>query len=228
MTLESLVVSRDWQEVSVVECILGGMQIGVSVEPDLAKARHRLSRTKIDAVIVDFDVDGSRAFVNGLERLRKYRDALPLILMGRAGQRDELSCSGADYFFEKPVSAEQAVQTLAAARNKILRGRLRYHREELHAPVEIFVNGKPMEGELLNVSQGGIGVQTKTNLPVGETLRLRFTMPGQKNDIQAKARVAWKNPAGQAGIRFEEIAEADQDELQMWLAGRYFGGQSLA
>ena len=224
MTLESLVVSQDWQEVSVVECILGGMQIGVAVESDLAKARQRLSRTKIDAVIVDYDVDGSRSFVNGLERMRTYRDTFPLILMGGPRDHDELSCSGADYFFQKPISVEQAVQTLAAARNKILRGRLRYHREDLQAPVEIFVAGKQIDGELLNVSQGGVGVQTKSSLPVGETLEVRFAVPSRKTSFRARARVAWIKPDGQAGIRFEELAESDQDELQVWLASRYFQG----
>jgi hypothetical protein len=206
------------------------MQIGVAVEPDLAKARRLLSRTKVDAVLVDYDVDGARSFVNGLERLRKYRETLPLILMGGRSHRDELSCSGADYFFEKPVSVEQAVQTLAAARNKILRSRLRYHREEVHAPVAIFVNERQIEGDLLNVSQGGIGVQTKNSLPLGEPLQLKFAVPGREATLHAKAKVAWRNADGHAGIRFEEIAESDQDELQVWLAGRYFesSGRSAA
>ena len=222
MTLESLVVSHDWQEVSVVECILGGMQIGVAVESDLAKARRYLSRTKVDAIIVDYDVEGSHAFVNGLDRLRAYRDAFPLIVMGGRGHHDELRNSGADYFFDKPISVEQAVHTLAAARNKILHGRLRYHRQELQAPVAIFINGKQIGGELLNVSQGGIGVYTSSELPMGETLQLGFSMPGRETEVNAKAKVAWKNEKGQSGLRFEEIAEKDQQDLQMWLAGRYF------
>ena len=32
MTLSSMVVSRDWQEVSVLECILGGLHMDVAVE----------------------------------------------------------------------------------------------------------------------------------------------------------------------------------------------------
>lgn len=222
MTLESLVVSQDWQEISVVECILGGMQIGVAVESDLAKARRFLSRTKVDAIIVDYDVEGSRSFVNGLDRLRAYRDTFPLIVMGSPIHSDELRNSGADFFFEKPISVEQAVQTLAAARNKILHGRLRSHRQEFQAPVAIFINGKQIGGEMLNVSQGGIGVYTSSELPMGESLQLGFSVPGRDNGVHAKAKVAWRNEKGQAGLQFEEIAETDQQDLQLWLAGQYF------
>ena len=222
MTLESLVVSRDWQEVSVVECILGGMEIGVSVEPDLAKARRRLAQTKIDAVIVDFDVEGAGTFVHELESLREGPNVVPLVLMSGPQHRDALRCSGADYFFDKPVSVEEAVHTLAAARNKILHGRLRYHRQELQAPVAIFINGKQIGGEMLNVSQGGIGIYTSCELPTGESLQLGFSMPGRETGVQAKAKVAWQKRSGQAGLRFEEIAEKDQQDLQLWLASRYF------
>src|SRR5258707_13489474 len=38
MTLSSMVVSRDWQEVSVLECILGGLHIDVSVECEPQRA----------------------------------------------------------------------------------------------------------------------------------------------------------------------------------------------
>ena len=59
MTLSSMVVSRDWAEVSVLECILGGLHIGVDVEPEPARARAKLAKSKIDALIVDCDLDGS-------------------------------------------------------------------------------------------------------------------------------------------------------------------------
>lgn len=227
MTLESMVVSRDWQEVSVLECILGGMQIGVDVETEPEEAHRKLSQTKIDAVIVDYDLKGAEAFVRKLEPMRQGEDAIPLVLMSGPRHHDQLRRSGADFFFEKPVSVEQAVHTLAAARNLILRGRLRYHRQQLQAAVSMFLDKKPttkrrMDAELVNVSRGGIGVRTKEALQVGEVLRLNFALPGRELMVQARATVAWRAPNGHVGMRFEEIAAASREELQLWLAGRYF------
>ncbi len=224
MTLESMVVSRDWQEVSVLECILGGMQIGVDVQSEPEEARRKLSRTKIDAVIVDYDLKGADAFVRKLEPMRQGEDAIPLVLMSGPLHHDQLRCSGADFFFEKPVSVEQAVHTLAAARNLILRGRLRYHRQAVQAAVSISANKKRMDAELVNVSRGGIGVRSKEALQVGDALQLKFALPGRNLVVQARATVAWQKPNGYVGMRFEEIPTASLEELQLWLASRYFEG----
>jgi DNA-binding response OmpR family regulator len=222
MTLESMVVSRDWQEVSVLECILGSMQIGVDVESEPEEARRKLSQTKIDAVIVDYDLAGADALVKKLGPMRRGEDAIPLVLMSGPLHHHQLRRNGADFFFEKPVSVEQAVHTLAAARNLILRGRLRYHRHALQAHVSMVANRRHMDGELLNVSRGGIGVRTKADLQAGEMVRLRFSLPGRKLVVQAQAAVAWRRPNGDVGLRFDEIPKASQDELQLWLEGRYF------
>jgi DNA-binding response OmpR family regulator len=222
MTLESMVVSRDWQEVSVLECILGSMQISVAVEAEPEVASRRLSQTKIDAVIVDYDLAGADALVRKLEPMRHGDDALPLVLMSGPQHHDQMRRKEANFYFEKPVSVEQAVHTLAAARNLILRGRLRYHRQALQAHVSMVANRKHMDAELLNVSRGGIGVRTKADLPIGEMVKLRFSLPGRQLVVQAQAAVAWRRPNGDVGLRFEKIPQASHEELQLWLEGRYF------
>ena len=74
MTLSSLVVSRDWQEVSVLECILGGMQIEVDIEPRPERAQAKLSNQKVDALIVDWDLVGTDRLVEHLQRNRAGRN----------------------------------------------------------------------------------------------------------------------------------------------------------
>src|SRR5665811_1192597 len=107
MTLSSMVVSRDWQEVSVLECILGGLHMDVA--------------------------------------------------------------------FEKPISVEQAVRTLSAARSLILDGRLRYHRAGLEVPVSLSCKGqKPVDAFLINVSQGGMQIHTKNPVEPVKSLQVSF------------------------------------------------------
>ena len=45
-----------------------------------------------------------------------------------------MQATEAMFAFDKPISVEQAVRTLSAARNMILDGRLRYHRAGLDLP----------------------------------------------------------------------------------------------
>ena len=89
MTLSSMVVSRDWQEVSVLECILGGLHMDVAVESEPQKAMARLNRSKIDALIVDCDLNGTGQFLRELQMGDSRVNTVPLVIMGAPqGKRD--------------------------------------------------------------------------------------------------------------------------------------------
>src|SRR5450631_4640184 len=175
MTLSSMVVSRDWQEVSVLECILGGLHMDVSVENEPQRALARLNKSKIDALIVDCDLNGSSQFLRELRNAENPR-TLPLVIMGGPRCNQNLEDSGALFAFEKPISVEQAVRTLSAARSMILDGRLRYHRAGLEVPVSLKSKGhKAIEGHLLNISQGGMLIHSHQPVDPESTLELSFT-----------------------------------------------------
>jgi CheY-like chemotaxis protein len=131
MTLSSLVVSRDWQEISVLECILGSLHMDVTVEADPRQALARLTRSKIDALVVDCDLNGSEQLLDELERAEKQAEPVPLIVMRGKNCSLRPDPTRALFTFEKPVSVEDAVHTLSAARNLILDRRLHYHRAGL-------------------------------------------------------------------------------------------------
>jgi len=221
MTLSSMVVSRDWQEVSVLECILGGLQMNVTVEREPQQALSRLSRSKVDALIVDCDLNGSSHFLRELPAISKSK-GFPLVLMGRSQHIQSLAKTGALFSFEKPISAEQAVRTLSAARNMILDGRLRYHRPGLDVPVSLKRKGaKVAEGNLVNLSQGGMQIRGDITADTATDLQISFELPGSQTDVKAQAEVVWKDQRGNLGVRFVRIAQPQQRALQLWLAQQF-------
>jgi hypothetical protein len=221
MTLSSMVVSRDWQEVSVLECILGGLHMDVSVENEPQRALARMAKSKIDALIVDCDLNGSSQFLRELQSMPNPR-TVPLVIMG--GPRlQNLDESGALFAFEKPISVEQAVRTLSAARSMILDGRLRYHRAGLEVPVSLTTKGqKPMEAFLVNLSQGGMQIHTKDPVEAAKALQVSFELPGARSGLKARAEIAWQDKRGNLGVRFLKLAPRQQRTLQLWLAQQYF------
>jgi PilZ domain len=223
MTLSSMVVSRDWQEVSVLECILGGLHMDVSVEQEPQRALARITKSKIDALIVDCDLNGSSQFLHQLQRVEKRSNTVPLVIMGASGSNHRIGDTGALFAFEKPISVEQAVRTLSAARSLILDGRLRYHRAGLEVPVSLFDSGrKQAEGHLVNVSQGGMQIHTDDPIETSKPLQISFALPGAKSTLKAQAEIAWQDKRGNMGVRFVKIAPRQQRALQLWLAQQYF------
>lgn len=223
MTLSSMVVSRDLQEVSVLECILGGLQIGVAVENEPQRALARLAKSKIDALIVDCDLNGSSQFLRELQSVERQPRSIPLVIMGGRQCSQNLDETGALFAFEKPISVEQAVRTLSAARNMILDGRLRYHRTGLEVTVSLNRKGqKPMGASLVNLSQGGMQIHTTDLVETAKALQVSFELPGAKSALKAKAEIAWQDRRGNLGIRFVKLAAQQQRTLQLWLAQQYF------
>ena len=100
MTLSSMVVSRDWQEVSVLECILGGLQMEVAVENQPQQALARLSKSKIDALIVDCDLNGSYQFLREVQSIGMQQNSVPVVIMGGPRAVGNLDDSGALFAFE--------------------------------------------------------------------------------------------------------------------------------
>src|ERR1700683_3513092 len=223
MTLSSMVVSRDWQEVSVLECILGSLRMDVAIESEPQRAMARITKSKIDALIVDCDLNGTGQFFRQLQQEGPRASTVPLVIMGCKQGRPEMQATGAMFAFEKPISVEQAVRTLSAARNMILDGRLRYHRTGLEVPVSLSRKGhKATAAYLVNLSQGGMQIRTHDLVEAKKALQVSFELPGARTGLKAKAEIAWQDKRGNLGIRFVKLAPQQQRTLQLWLAQQYF------
>ncbi len=223
MTLSSMVVSRDWQEVSVLECILGGLHMDVAVESEPQRALSRLSNSKIDALIVDCDLNGTGQFFRELQREVPRASTVPLVIMGGHQGKHDMEGTGAMFAFDKPISVEQAVRTLSAARNMILDGRLRYHRAGLEVPVTLSTRKQKRAGaQLINLSQGGLQVRVEDGFDAREASRVSFDLPGIKCGVKAEVEVAWSDKRGNVGIRFVKMPAEMKHTLRLWLAQQYF------
>jgi hypothetical protein len=131
--------------------------------------------------------------------------------------------TGAMFAFDKPISVEQAVHTLSAARNMILDGRLRYHRAGLEVPVTLRgSNRKQAGGQLINLSQGGLQLRVEDGFDPNEASRVSFDLPGTTCAVKAEIEIAWSDKQGNVGIRFVKMASQMKHTLRLWLAQQYF------
>lgn len=221
MTLSSMVVSRDWQEISVLECILGGLHMDVSVEAEPQMALHKLSHSKIDAIIVDCDLDGSSQLFTQLRTQENRFNTVPLVIIGKSQGMASLDETGAIFAFEKPISVEQAVRTLSAARCMILDGRLRYQRIDLELPISLKAKDRTIaDAFLVNLSQGGMRIYTDEPIDA-EALQIKCELPGAGPALDAQAEVVWHDDNGNIGVRFVKVPPQHQKALQLWLAQQF-------
>ena len=85
------------------------------------------------------------------------------------------------------------------------------NRTPVRIQVECRAGGPSFSAQSLNISRGGVFLQTESLLPAGRTLQLVFSLPDGPR-VSAHGRVAWTRPPGDPqgpagmGIQFESIA----------------------
>ncbi len=211
--LSSIVLSRDWPEVCVLECILGGLDFEVDVETEPARVQAKLAKSKIDALIVDCALEGSAEVLRGL---RRDPTPVPLLIFGAA---NHLPTTDGAFVFEKPISVEQAVHTLSAARSLILDGRLRYHRHNMDVSVSLRHGKTRSKVDLVNLSQGGVAIRTTSAQGLPGRVQIEFTLPRDLR-IKVQGELVWKEQET-AGFRFVGMNADKRRDLQVWLAQKY-------
>ncbi len=104
--------------------------------------------------------------------------------------------------------------------------RRRFRRAAVGFPVTVIVPGHELvySGDALDLSIGGIRVATQTDLPAGQSIVLRYTLPKGDREALVRGRIvlsffdaATKRYAH--GVAFTQIAPEDQDGIVKMLGG---------
>jgi hypothetical protein len=72
-------------------------------------------------------------------------------------------------------------------------------------------------GIIRDLTDSGIGVQAVGALRPAQDVRLRFDLLSPRLRVEARGRVTWADPSGQAGIEFYEITPRTRRTLRDWL-----------
>jgi protein TonB len=73
-------------------------------------------------------------------------------------------------------------------------------------------------GLLLNLSAGGISVQTQNRLTPGSNVSVQFLLPLTQACVNPTCAAVWTNDNCEAGLRFLHLAEPERLALQDWVA----------
>ena len=91
-----------------------------------------------------------------------------------------------------------------------------YSRYEYRTPIEVAVGEHELSGLSINLSLGGMLLQTAETLPFGTRLRLRFRLPALDADTEVYATVRWVTKTAM-GVQFESLRARD-----VWGLNRLF------
>ena len=222
MNLESLLVSRDADLLGVVRPALEKISVNLDVCPESQAGNELLAKRKFDAVIIDCD-----DLRNGFDLLRVLRKtqsnakAVAFAVVNGKTTTQEAFQSGANFVLQKPLTPLHASRCFNAALNFMVREQRRYYRHPVDMPVRISLpHNQEVTATTTNLSEGGMAIRILGKLPKDAQAQFRFTLPGVNISLELKGQVAWADGTGHAGIRFVEIPQSSQYQLEKWLSDR--------
>jgi len=222
MNLESLLVSKDAALVGVLRPTLEKISVNVMVCSETGSGSESLAKRKFDAVIIDCD-DLPEGFkmLQGLRQTQSNSKSVAFaVLNGKTTTQDAFK-SGANFVLQKPLTPLHATRCFHAAIDFMVRERRRYYRYPVEMPAHISIGKLPEFTAIsTNLSESGIALRGVTKVEKDMTVGLRFKLPESNISLDLKGQIAWADSTGHAGIRFMEVPQSSQYQLEKWLTER--------
>lgn len=206
---------------TIIRDMLTKLNYDVTTVDNGNKACQEIESTRHDLIITDLNMP----VMDGLEftqKVRSYpeRRFVPIIMLSSEMNNEKIAKArkmGVATFLNKPPKEAQLKTMLQIILSKRASPRI-------PAKLEVFYGqDEKLSGYAasysVNMSVGGLFLETDNPLTPGEKLNLRFSLPGNNHPISCQGRVAWatapgssdksSHPAGM-GIEFLDLAEENQ------------------
>lgn len=78
------------------------------------------------------------------------------------------------------------------------------------------IQGSSFRSYILDISIGGVFIETDRKVPVGETVMLKFNLPTIPQPFTLPGKVAWSGPQG-FGVRFDMVAASQGRAIKAYV-----------
>jgi len=216
-----LLVCSDAGTIKLVSACVQQLAMFPEVYVEAGAALSVLNRRKYEAVIVDLQLGDQAKTV--LEKVRlspSNRTAVLFAISDSDGDTAGAFKQGSNFVMRRPLSPDSVERSLKVAYGMIVRERRRYFRCPVETVAAIHSADLPVVyGRTLNVSEGGIAINTSLTLKPGAPVKLQFTLPGHAQPFQTEATVCWCKDS-YLGFQFTSLSAQLTSSLQEWLARR--------
>jgi hypothetical protein len=216
----ALLVSNDSVAAEQIASVMRKFAIFPEICTHLPAALGMINSYKYEAVVVDLAFGEHAAHLLERVRFSPSNQNSVTFVMG-----DPVPHAGPpaqpNFTMPKPLSDTQVESTLRVALGLIIHEYRRYFRCSIAVPITIQIGDENgVECETINISEGGLAVNTSISFPVGAAARAQFTLPGESASFDIQSDICWSGNKGRAGLQFRLVPSPQKARLQDWLSRR--------
>jgi len=216
-----LVVDDDAPSCELIAEILRSAGFDASPLTNSREAAERLAKEKFHAVFLDMRMPPP----DGLELARQIRgsriNASTVIIMITGEQERTLMRRafeiGVGFFLFKPVERNKLLKLIRVAESPIDRERRRSTRVPARCAVLLESNGKQLEGATVDISSGGMLVQSYLAFPAGTLVKVKLELKTGSTPLEFEARVVRTIGTDCMGLEFNQLDPKQSARLQEFL-----------
>lgn len=219
MRLECLVLSSDPTVAETLRPALEKFSINCHLSGEAASGQKLLHTSKFDGVVVDYDdLKNGPMLLAEVRNGNSNRTSVAFAILNGTTQTSEAFRRGANFVLQKPLTLASVERCFSAAMSFMIRERRRYFRVPVEMPVVVsFRAGARYRAEATNLSEGGLAIQVKHQLPREDVEKVQFTLPATNNSVETRVELAWADESGRAGLRFINLSQISREHLERWL-----------
>jgi PilZ domain len=216
----ALLVSNDSAVVGQLTNAMQQFAITADVCPDIARAASLVHTRKFEAIVLDLALGEEVAYVFERVRLSPSNQNSVTFALVDSGVNAE-SRVQSNFTMQKPLTDSLVGTTLKVALGLIIRDYRRYFRCSVVVPVLIRIDERvQIPCEMMNISEGGLAVNTPAIFKVGTTVKAQFTLPDEASAFEVDAEICWCDNKGRAGLHFRSVSPRRKQLVQSWLSRR--------
>jgi uncharacterized protein (TIGR02266 family) len=184
---------------------------------------------RVDLIVMDLHLPQGRGpeLVKALCRLDNLKAPI-VVFSGTIANSDEvreLARLGVAGYINEYTAVQHIARSLAPHLFPENDNRRMSPRVVLGIPVSYRFGNSIAAALTLNISGGGLAVRT-TNPPApGTALKVRFRLPGAKDDIETQARVAWVDRRLGMGVQFTDVPPPQQAAIDEFVENHFFSNR---
>lgn len=221
MGLVSLIFSRDERTVRILKLLLKDLSIRVEHTSDFEQAQAALRQQKYDGIFAECEEEDGATLLRAVRKSKHNRRSIAFALSRTDVKMSVAFELGAHFIIHKPPVIEKVKRTLNAAHGLMMREQRANFRHPLSTHVSVRLgHSAPYNALIRDLSQNGALIESGTVLKRGQEVQLNFVLPDTSAALEAHGRVTWSDLSGRAGIKFEILSEAAQQELLDWVMER--------
>ncbi len=214
-----LVVSNDAVTIAQLNESMGKLAMSPEISTEVPTAMGLLNSRKFEAVMVDFKLGQANQIIEKTRLSPSNRTAVIFAISDSDAETAAAYKAGSNFVLRRPLSSDSIDRNMKVAYGLIVRERRRYYRCPIEIPAVISHPDAEIRGNTVNISEGGIAINTSFPLGPGMKVQVEFTLPGHKSSFVVGAAVCWCKGT-YLGLQFTSLSQQVSSELQEWLAKR--------